>query len=171
MIDQITWTERRFTFDHPVGWYPCFLGRMAGTPARVEEIAATVSTDQLKVRDGDAWSIQEHIGHLYMVEELFEIRLDEFIARADKLHPADMSGKQTYVEDFNAKTIEEVLAIFRARREAFVAKLAGVDDDIIGRSAHHPRLNKPMRLIDMVYFQAEHDDYHIAKILALRAKL
>jgi hypothetical protein len=30
--------------------------------------------------------------------------------------------------------------------------------------AIHPRLNKPMRLVDMLFFQAEHDDYHLARI-------
>jgi hypothetical protein len=33
--------------------------------------------------------------------------------------------------------------------------------------AHHPRLNVPMRLVDMIFFQAEHDDFHLARISEL----
>ena len=28
----------------------------------------------------------------------------------------------------------------------------------------HPRLKQPMRLVDHLYFVAEHDDHHLAKI-------
>jgi hypothetical protein len=28
----------------------------------------------------------------------------------------------------------------------------------------HPRLKQPMRLVDHLYFVAEHDDYHLARI-------
>jgi hypothetical protein len=31
----------------------------------------------------------------------------------------------------------------------------------------HPRLQQPMRLIDALYFVAEHDDHHIARISGL----
>jgi len=31
----------------------------------------------------------------------------------------------------------------------------------------HPRLQQPMRLVDSLYFVAEHDDHHIAKISGL----
>jgi hypothetical protein len=32
------------------------------------------------------------------------------------------------------------------------------------RTAHHPRLDRPMRLVDMCYFAAQHDDHHLAAI-------
>ena len=35
----------------------------------------------------------------------------------------------------------------------------------------HPRLERPMRLIDMMFFHAEHDDYHLARISELRRRL
>jgi hypothetical protein len=28
----------------------------------------------------------------------------------------------------------------------------------------HPRLKQPMRLVDHLYFVAEHDDHHLARI-------
>jgi hypothetical protein len=32
------------------------------------------------------------------------------------------------------------------------------------RSLLHPRLKQPMRLVDHLYFVAEHDDHHLARI-------
>jgi hypothetical protein len=37
--------------------------------------------------------------------------------------------------------------------------------------ALHPRLKVNMRLVDMLYFQAEHDDYHLTRISELRRSL
>ena len=34
---------------------------------------------------------------------------------------------------------------------------------MLARTALHLRLNIPMRLVDMILFQAEHDDYHLAR--------
>jgi hypothetical protein len=31
----------------------------------------------------------------------------------------------------------------------------------------HPRLNQPMRVVDLLFFVAEHDDYHLARISEL----
>jgi hypothetical protein len=45
-----------------------------------------------------------------------------------------------------------------------VNKLEGLDPELFARSAVHPRLNVPMRLVDFVFFQAEHDDYHLSRI-------
>jgi hypothetical protein len=28
----------------------------------------------------------------------------------------------------------------------------------------HPRLQQPLRIVDIAYFDAEHDDYHLGRI-------
>jgi hypothetical protein len=40
-------------------------------------------------------------------------------------------------------------------------------DDYISRSLLRPRLQQPMRLVDRLYFVAEHDDHHLARIWEL----
>jgi hypothetical protein len=37
------------------------------------------------------------------------------------------------------------------------------DDQLLG-TALHPGLKTPMRIIDLAYFVAEHDDHHLASI-------
>ena len=115
-------------------------------------------------RPGDEWSIQEHVGHLHDLDELHEGRLEDYEAGLDALRAADMTNKKTYEADHNANTVENLLDAFRAARMAFVARLEAMNAEMAGRTAIHPRLNKPMRVVDMAYFVAEHDDHHLAAI-------
>jgi uncharacterized damage-inducible protein DinB len=39
--------------------------------------------------------------------------------------------------------------------------------ELFSRSALHPRLGMPMRLVDLMLFVAEHDDHHLASITEL----
>jgi hypothetical protein len=48
-----------------------------------------------------------------------------------------------------------------------VHRLDYLSAEVFATVAHHPRLNVPMRLVDMLFFQAEHDDFHLARISAL----
>jgi hypothetical protein len=38
----------------------------------------------------------------------------------------------------------------------------------VQRTGLHPRLNQPMRVIDLILFIAEHDDHHLARITELK---
>ena len=84
------WFEREFEFNLPAGVFPCVVERLRGTPARLEELVRALPPQVLTARRGDAWSIQEHVGHLIDLDELHEGRLevlsDEEIAAA-AIHP------------------------------------------------------------------------------------
>jgi hypothetical protein len=167
MPNRVPWTERSFNFDFPADLHPELTERLRGTPARAEEIARSVPPYVLARRDGDTWSIQENFGHLADVESLFTGRLDDFDAGLETLRPADMTNVATNEADHNARPIASVLSDLRARREALVARLEALDPAGFARQALHPRLNKPMRVVDMLLFQAEHDDYHLARVRQL----
>ena len=47
------------------------------------------------------------------------------------------------------------------------ARLEKYDEAFITRTALHPRLLTPMRVIDLCFFVAEHDDHHLARIWEL----
>jgi len=42
-----------------------------------------------------------------------------------------------------------------------------LDASLFARTIPHPRLKTPMRLVDHLYFVAEHDDHHLARIWEL----
>jgi uncharacterized damage-inducible protein DinB len=167
MPQKTPWIERHFTFDMPVSMFPNALERLRGTPARVEErVRGLTAAVARKKREGK-WSIQETVGHLIEVEALWLGRMEDFAAGREILRPADMSNKSTKAADYNAKNLAEVLSGFRKVRSRFVEELERLDDRAIERTALHPRLNQPMRILDMMVFVAEHDDHHLARITEL----
>lgn len=167
MSDRMLWVERRFAFDFPPEHAPEILERLRGTPARLDERVAALPAALRTRRDGEKWSIQEHAGHLITVEQLFLGRLDDYAAGLPALRPAEMSGQATFAADYNAQPVAQVLGEFRAQRARFLARVEGFAAALFARSAQHPRLGRPMRLVDMLFFQAEHDDYHLARITEL----
>jgi hypothetical protein len=167
MSEKLKWGDRTFQFTFPVEVYPEMIERLRGTPPRLEDRVRSVDPHLLTRRDGDRWSIQENAGHLLDLESLVSQRLDEYLAGATTLHAADMSNRKTYDADHNQGSIEDILIEFRRRRGTLVARLDDLPTQTFARVSHHPRLNVQMRLVDMLFFQAEHDDYHLARISEL----
>jgi len=164
---RIKWIDRTFSFDFPSGLHPEIIERLRGTPARIEYRLRDVPADILTLREGETWSIQENVGHLIEVEFLFVGRLDDFAAGAGVLRPADMTNKRTFAAEYNECSLGNVLEEFRKVRAALVGRLEVLEPELFGRTSLHPRLKVPMRLVDSLYFQAEHDDYHLARITEL----
>jgi hypothetical protein len=164
MTEQPRWVERVFQFDFPVELHGQLIERLACTSQRLEELTGSLRVELLVARPEDGWSIQENVGHLLDLESLFIGRLDDYEAGADELRPADMSNRATDAAGHNDRDIAELLTEFKQARARPVKRLAKLPPEAFSRFALHGRLNVQMRLVDMCYFQAEHDDHHIAKI-------
>ena len=137
---------------------------MRGAPARLEEKLRPLSPEALTARAGGGWSVQEHAGHLADLDELHEGRLEDYRAGLAVLRPADMTNRKTVEAGHNGVPLEQILAAFRAARESFVRQLESMDEAAASASALHPRLGRQMRVFDLAYFVAEHDDHHLAII-------
>ena len=164
---QISWSQRTFNFDFPPEVFPGIVERLRGTPARIGELVDGVPQTMLIRRINDRWSVNEHIGHLIDLDELDHTRVDEFLAGAPTLSAADMTNRRTYEAGYNDVATSTILDYLRARRAELIERLEGLSDEQIKRTAMHPRLQKPMRLVDWAYFVAEHDDHHLARIREL----
>jgi uncharacterized damage-inducible protein DinB len=171
MSSRVPWIERTFDFDFPAELHREILERLRGTPARVEDRVLSFVPEILTRRLDDRWSIQEHVGHIVEVESLFFGRLDEFEAGAEVLRAADMQNVATYEAKYNERPLVEILASLRRARAELVRRLEQLAPERFTRSALHPRLRRPMRVVDMMLFQAEHDDYHLARISELSRAL
>ena len=167
MSQYLKWRDRTFQFTFPVEVYPEMIERLRGMPARLEDRVKSIASDILTRRDGERWSIQENAGHLLDLESLVSGRLDEYLAGATVLHAADMSNRKTYEAEHNQLAMQTILTDFRNARMELVNRLDNLPFERFGAVAHHPRLNAPMRLVDMLFFQAEHDDFHMARISEL----
>jgi uncharacterized damage-inducible protein DinB len=158
------WFERKFEFTFPVGQYPNLCVRLRGTPARLEEMMRGRSRDVLTDKPQGKWSAQEHAGHLLDLESLWMARVDDFIAGGDTLTPAELSNRKTDEAHHNDRKAAEILAQFRAARARLLDRVGKFQPELLARSMLHPRLKQPMRLVDHLYFVAEHDDHHLATI-------
>ncbi len=167
MVELTKWIDRKFEFNFAVGVFPCILERLRGTPARIKELVRDLSETGLTKRTDGKWSIQENVGHLIKVEELHDGRIDDYLAGKKVLRPADMKNRRTFDADYNSQDIDTVIESFRTVRMNFLSRLEEQEEEIVSRSARHTRLNISMRLVDMAYFAAEHDDYHLAVITRL----
>jgi hypothetical protein len=167
MTRRPNWFGREFSFDLPLGIYPIIVERLRGTPARLEDRIRLLPVKTLTRRDRNTWSIQENAGHLLDLEPLGMDRLDDFAAGRLTLRAADLANRKTYEANHNASAIEELLLSFRAARRAFVERLEGFDQAFGLRTATHPRFKKEMRVVDLAFFIAEHDDHHLARITEL----
>ncbi len=170
-VERTPWFERNFTFNFPLEVFPSILERLRGTPARLEEMVRSFSSNILTTRVNELWSIQDHIGHISDLDELHDGRIDDYLSELENMRPADLMNRKTWDGGHNQRKGEELLAAFRAARKRFVDRLEAVDIEVLKRTAVHPRLNVQMRLIDMAYFVAEHDDHHLASIREIAKKL
>jgi len=166
MIQVLPWFERKFDFSFPVELYPNIAARLCGTPARLEEILRVTPEPIRFAKPQGKWSAQEHAGHLLDLEPLWLARVEDFVKGGAELTVADLQNRKTEAANHNAQPLEEILADFRGARSELVNRISGIDPGLFGRAMIHPRLKKPMRLVDHLYFVAEHDDHHLAHILA-----
>jgi uncharacterized damage-inducible protein DinB len=168
MISRQPWFERRFTFDLPVAAAAGLVERLRGTPIRLRERVAGLAVPKLVAKRGAQWSIQENAGHLWDLEPLWMTRVEELEAGKEILHAADLQNRRTHDANHNSRPLAEVLSGFEVARAALVLRLEAMSEADWLRSAKHPRLDAQMRLLDLAYFVAEHDDHHLATITELR---
>jgi uncharacterized damage-inducible protein DinB len=163
-----TWVERKFDFFLTPEMYLTAVERVRGTPARIEDRVSKLSKEILTQKASEkVWSIQENVGHLLSLEPLWATRLEQFKEGVPELLAWEQTNSSTWSAHYNAQEIESIVERFREARTRLVAELDCLDDALIEQTALHPRLKTPMRTIDLVYFVAEHDDYHLAQISRL----
>jgi uncharacterized damage-inducible protein DinB len=168
------WFERKFEFTFPVQQFPNLCVRLRGTPARLEEMVQGVSPEVLVAKPEGKWSAQEHAGHLADLESLWMVRVGDFFGDRETLTIADLTNQKTNDANHNARGLVTILADFRAARFHLldsVDKLQHHRPSLLAQTKLHPRLQQPMRLVDHLYFVAEHDDHHLARIWELTRTL
>src|SRR5258705_2258408 len=167
MIIQTPWIERKFEFNFPIGLFPVIIERLRGTLARIKNMTDHKTDAELKQQVNGKWSVKEQVGHLYDLEELWYGRIEDFLSGKEILRAADMSNAKTTTAGHNAKSMEELIRQFSTARNKLIGKVGNLDEATAAITALHPRLQKPMRLIDSLFFIAEHDDHHFAKVREL----
>lgn len=165
------WFERKFNFSFSAELFPNICVRLRGTPARLEEMLRAPAREILIMKPAQngkkKWSAQEHAGHLLDLEALWLARVEDFVTGKNQMTAADLQNRKTDAADHNSRRTEEILGQFRAARDTLLRRVERLDASAFSRALPHPRLQTPMRLADHLYFVAEHDDHHLARIWEL----
>ena len=161
------WFERKFAFAFPVEHWPNVCARLRGTPARLEETLRGRAREILIRKVAGKWSAQEHAGHLLDLEALWLVRVEDYVAGSEQLTVADLQNRKTHEANYNARPLEQLLAEFRSARGRLLSRVEELHASLFAQTIQHPRLKTPMRLVDHLYFVAEHDDHHLARVWEL----
>ena len=110
MIPQTPWFERQFHFDFPAGIFPIIFSRLEGSIFRLYSLLSNAD-DELCSFNPNGWSVKEHVGHLYDLEELWWKRLQDFQQNKAVLTSADLNNQKTRDARHNEKTLEKLQLI------------------------------------------------------------
>jgi uncharacterized damage-inducible protein DinB len=165
--DVLPWLEYTWAFDFPVGMFRAVLERLRGTPSRLEDLVRGASEEAMRSSPQGRWCAKEHAGHLWTVDALWQRRIAEYLRGEAELTAADMANRATQGASYESAGFDSILSGLRTARAATLALLDPLPLTEAARVAHHPRLDRPMRLVDLCFFAAEHDDHHLAMIREL----
>ena len=166
MTQQTPWIERSFTFNFSTGLFPVIFSRLEGTIFRLHHLLANADDEQCSIaRNG--WSVKQQVGHLYDLEELWWQRFSDFMEGRAYLTAADITNPKTTNAPHNETPLEVLANRFLIERQRLLETVYPLDSVQLSQTSIHPRLQQPMRLIDALYFVAEHDDHHLAVIATL----
>ena len=161
------WFQRKFSRIDDDGLLPAIIERLAGTPLRLRLKLNPVESQQLILKREGKWSVQEEAGHLLDLEPLWYGRVFDLINGAKVLRDADLENTKTEQAGHNQTPLNDLLAAFGRDRARLLNIVGEAGLDHMQATALHPRLRTPMRVIDLAYFVAEHDDHHLATISKL----
>jgi uncharacterized damage-inducible protein DinB len=166
-MQQPKWFEREFDLSFGAERYAAMYHQLAGAPERLQQAVAGLREEVLVAKPGGKWSIKEQAAHLFVMEPLWRVRFQDIMDQKPTLTVADLNNTATTEGGFNAVAIAELLARFAAERQETMRLLDQIDALDLKKTSLHPRLKQPMRVIDLAYFVAEHDDHHIAIVKEL----
>lgn len=166
-MQRTKWFDRKFPAIEDNGILPCIIERLEGTPARLAEKMKQINKAILPVSKDNKWSIKKEIGHLIDLEPLWLERAKEIIAGEPDLKKADLTNSKTQEANHDEKEVTALITDFSTHRQQLVKLLRELQDTDLDKSSKHPRLGTPMKIIDLAYFVAEHDDHHLAQITYL----
>jgi len=158
------WFDRKFDFSFEQNIFPLIVRRLEKTPLLLKSNLHKIPTEQLVDRKNGKWSIQENIGHLIDLEPIWQGRLEDILNNKVEMRSVDLENKKTDLAMHNEKSLESLLNEFINIRTITTNRLHKLTDKKVYKSALHPRLKTPMRIMDLFFFVAEHDDHHVSRV-------
>jgi uncharacterized damage-inducible protein DinB len=160
------WFDRKFPAIEDNDLFPTILERLDGTSARLTDKMTRLNLDLSHSKKGK-WSIKKEIGHLIDLEPLWHERAQQILRGESQMLIADLTNQKTHQANHDDFSVSDLIKSFKKERHKLMKILQNINDDDLEKEAIHPRLGTPMRIIDLAFFVAEHDDHHLAQITFL----
>ena len=164
MITRTKWFDRKFPTIEDNSLILDIIERLEGTGLRIEHKLHNSGSAYLQSTANNKWSIKKQIGHLGDLEPLWLERIRQIKAGESDLKAADLSNRKTDEAAHDDRKVKELIAEFTEMRAELIAELRACNAEQLNNHSKHPRLGTPMKLVDLAYFVAEHDDHHLATI-------
>lgn len=158
------WLNRTFAFGLPQDSFGALYGRLREAPVRFTQTLKDATEESCALRPDGKWSVKENIGHLLVLETLWQQRFGEIAAGRPEMIPADLSNTATHEGGFNKHQLAFLTDAFTRTREQSLGILRSIQPAAMANKSVHPRLQQEMSITDMMYFVAEHDDHHLTTI-------
>ncbi|MDH3652479.1 MAG: DinB family protein [Saprospiraceae bacterium] len=163
-VDPTAWFERKFPSIDDTGRLPTLVERLISTPLRLTAKVSGITDLNLEVGKSGRWSVKEEIGHLVTLEPLWLGRVHDILQEELILREADLTNQATFDGNFNEWDVDELVRAFREERIRLTAALEQLSSFDLEKSSLHPRLKIRMKIVDLAFFIAEHDDHHLVRI-------
>ena len=158
------WFDRKFDFSFGMDQYDHLLNRLEQAPSLFHRVLSQLSEEVQIVKPNGKWSIKENIGHLAVLEPLWRTRFQDIREGKVEMTPADLNNTLTNAKGFNGEQLGGLLETFYVERNKTGVLLKNMVERDFSKTSIHPRLQQPMRIVDMLYFVVEHDRHHLDAI-------
>ncbi|HRP56993.1 GNAT family N-acetyltransferase [Agriterribacter sp.] len=165
LLSPVNWFDRKFDLSFGMELYGVLLERLQSAPKMFIQINETLPEEVGVFRYKNKWTIKENIGHLTLLEPLWQKRFEEIKKSIYEMSPADVSNRATDKMNFNTFSLRELLSAFTGQRAKTINLLNSLQESDLTKRSIHPRLQQPMRIVDLMYFVAEHDQHHLNAVL------
>lgn len=166
-MKRTNWFDRIFLPIDDNGRLPGIIERLDGTPARLTAKTSQLANDLRFELPNVRWSEKKEIGHLADLEPLWHERLYQILDNNPAMKVADLTNRKTHETPHDVKSFEQLINEFSEERQRLLVKLRSLNEEDLDKTSIHPRLGTPMKVIDLAWFVAEHDDHHIAQMTCL----
>lgn len=160
----IRWFDRHFDFNLEMDKFSGLVQDLAYCSYRLSDLTYNLSEAVLNFKPIEKWSIKEHIGHLQLLEKLWQRRLLDIKENKTRMSIADLNNVATDDAHFNKYPVNKLIKAFMIGRNKTVMIVESFEKTDYINNSIHPRFKKPMRMIDLIYFVSEHDKHHILSI-------
>ncbi|WP_104381290.1 DinB family protein [Sphingobacterium sp. HMA12] len=105
----VRWFDRQFDSNTGSEYFDEFLKRLEHFPALLKKLLKNCPTEVSTRKMGGKWSVNENLGHLILLEDLWRTRFRDIREEKSDMSPADLNNTATDQSSFNNMLIDELI--------------------------------------------------------------